>query len=347
MRKGRGCGESVETATCIIFGEQMLLESQNAALVAVVRPGLHAPESLLETTITLGDSVSFGRVSNWVRDPGVFRDTIGEDLSNLVRAASFGFEIRFNVPPDQQTLTSSPGPSERQAERSLRNAALAFWLARPVEMFIPFLIRGEARCGQLHWRGARSTDAWIRRGFSRAQSGLTLSMSDAAEAVRISEAIARVTRPGSIAIAIDALWTAITTRSEAVAFLLYWVALEALFGTEKTERVTAAIVRRLHGFAVEELNQPVLSKREVSKYYRHRSAIVHGRGFVPKDRDAAEELGRVASSVEQLLRKAMIQIVKDDALSSALNSTDREAYLERRYPLDEGLGDTGEEPAAG
>jgi hypothetical protein len=307
------------------------------AIVALIEPepGLVLPEEVSTTAFEFEPGVSIGRVPDWCRDPGVFETMLEPEHKRIVGSARHAFSAEFlyvesATHGNPQNLT----PEEVRAERRIRNAILAMWLAHPFGFEVPFAVRASAReDARFRWDGGGRPDMDVQIGWRSDpdNSGNPVPGHALREARVLYEGMTSLPASGAVAVALEALWYSLTLRKPLLAFLVLWIALEALFGPSGPERVTACLKRWIPGFAEEMAGIGGLSKGTVDKWYRARCKIAHGRSLRPTDAKKAAELTETAKSVENVARRSLVAILKDPSLAVLLNGESRELELARRY----------------
>jgi hypothetical protein len=109
---------------------------------------------------------------------------------------------------------------------------------------------------------------------------------------------------------------------ETVRYLLFWVALEALFGPEDGREITFRLSQRV-GFLLGVSKEEARQLFETAKAgYGFRSKIVHGQW--KQDPSATERM----AEAEGLLRRAYTRILETPDLADTFSSKKREVYLD-------------------
>ena len=131
-----------------------------------------------------------------------------------------------------------------------------------------------------------------------------------------------VTRETSVWTAFRAAWAGLQMNVESVRYLLFWVALEALFGTEDGREITFRLSQRL-GFFLGTTREEARELFKAAKAgYGFRSKIVHGRW--KQDPNATKRMGEV----ESLFRGAFVRILEAQALVDTFSTNRREEFLD-------------------
>ena len=131
-----------------------------------------------------------------------------------------------------------------------------------------------------------------------------------------------VTRDTSLWTAIKATWAGLQMNNETVRCLLFWVALEALFGPEDAREITYRLSQRV-GFFLGANREDARQLFETAKAgYHFRSKIVHGRW-----KEDPNSTVRMAEA-ESLCRRAFARILEEQACIETFSSKRRETFLD-------------------
>lgn len=138
----------------------------------------------------------------------------------------------------------------------------------------------------------------------------------------LHKALLDLTRDTSLWTAFRAVWAGLQINIEAVRCLLFWVALEALFGPEDGREITYRLAQRV-GFFLGANREEARQVFEVAKAgYGFRSKVVHGRW--KQDPKATQRM----AEAESLFRGAFARILEDAALVETFSTKKRETFLD-------------------
>lgn len=96
-------------------------------------------------------------------------------------------------------------------------------------------------------------------------------------AKQLNDNLIRLKRSGPIWISVRSLWEALTATVEwPIRYLVFWIVLEALFGSSDGREVTYRLSQRLASFAAKDKSKRLEYSKMIRKSYDWRSKIVHG-----------------------------------------------------------------------
>lgn len=169
--------------------------------------------------------------------------------------------------------------SSRNPEKSVADAALALWLSRQC---------GFALQPKLSYERIR--DHEVLRTFN---SNETVLLGDeeahySAHDIQTADRIARAleTSSGAIEVAATFFMLAANTWSWQVQFLLRWMALEALFGTDEKMELSFRLRQNISLFHAKSEAEAVALFSSLGKWYSTRSSLSHGAGLKLADEEA-------------------------------------------------------------
>ena len=141
-------------------------------------------------------------------------------------------------------------------------------------------------------------------------------------AAALHKGLLEVTRDTSVWTAFRAAWAGLQVNIESVRCLLFWVALEALFGPEDGREITYRLSQRV-GFFLGSNREEARQLFETAKAgYGFRSKVVHGRW--KQDPNATKRM----AEAESLFRSAFTRILETQALVETFSGKKREAFLD-------------------
>lgn len=141
-------------------------------------------------------------------------------------------------------------------------------------------------------------------------------------AAGLHKALLSVNRDTSLWTAVRAAWAGLQMNIETVRCLLFWVALEALFGPEDGREITYRLSQRV-GFLLGASRAEARQLFETAKSgYAFRSKIVHGQW--KQDANATKRM----AEAEDLFRRALTHILKDETLVEIFSTKKREVFLD-------------------
>lgn len=184
-------------------------------------------------------------------------------------------------PPTDAASTLLKGPlfalssSSRNAERSVADAALALWLSHPCGFSLQPILTYERVEGQEALRAFNSNEIMLLGAIGDADAHF--SRQDISAADRLARALDR--SGGAVRIAATLLMTAASTWSQQVQFLLRWMALEALFGTDEKTELSFRLRQNISLFHAKGEVEAITLFALLGKWYGARSRLAHGAGL--------------------------------------------------------------------
>lgn len=299
------------------------------AFAAVLAPGVILEPLLSETLIDFGHGVRASKPPEWLENYFMYEAHLAGGALRELRNSTLAFSTEF-----EYEAGSGPGHFDRPAKEELaaaervRQALVSLWIAQPIDVEVSFSVHGAELDETLQWSRAQVRPARMLIGFgSDDRRGNHVRADRIQLARRIFDGLRSPPALGSFKTAELALWHATNAQVAQVTTLLHWIALEALFGSDTSEKVTQRIVGWLHSFAVHRLGITSLRPRDVYRLYANRSQLVHGRTFATSDVLQRERWLEASTKVEGLLRAALQAIALDTHLRRAFSGPLRERFL--------------------
>lgn len=141
-------------------------------------------------------------------------------------------------------------------------------------------------------------------------------------AAALHKGLLEVSRDTSVWTAFSAAWAGLQMNIELVRCLLFWVALEALFGPENGREITFRLSQRV-GFFLGANPESARTLFETAKAgYGFRSKVVHGQW--KQDPNATKRM----AEAEGLFRNAFTHILETPALVETFCTKKREVFLD-------------------
>lgn len=207
------------------------------------------------------------------------------------------------------------------AAEKLQLTNLALWLARPTR--IGFKITVDSFMPEDEWvcRQSRRISPFI---YHQEYKDNTLNAEDIKFAKNILTLIFKYMQ-GSVWRSLILLHWALISEGWDERFLLLWVAIEALFGSEDSREITYRLSQRTAFFLGNNREEIQTIYEEVKKGYIWRSRLVHGRSL---EKLKAEISYKILYETEELVRKALCHILSNESIINIFNSKKREPYLD-------------------
>ena len=119
-----------------------------------------------------------------------------------------------------------------------------------------------------------------------------------------------------------ASWAALGMPTPEIRYLLFWIALEALFGPDDARETTFRLSQRIAMFLAEDSDEARRLFQTAKKCYSFRSKVAHGRWKYDPNADS------LMAETEKLIRRSMLRLLTDQDLVSKFHGKGREVYLD-------------------
>lgn len=208
------------------------------------------------------------------------------------------------------------------AHDRIRIANLALWLAHPTALHVDFVITAEPEptaSGSAILTNMLESIKPLQK-YEKAK----LKQKDLESADRLATAIQGLGRPSPVWTALRFLWLALAEEVWEVRYVSLWVAIEALFGPENGNGVSAKLRRRIAKFLNADANEAVKARAKVKEAYEWRSAAVHGGRLDRLDPDVAQEQILLT---EGIVLTSLRKILLNSTLTAEFSASSRERYL--------------------
>jgi hypothetical protein len=216
---------------------------------------------------------------------------------------------------------SELGKEQQLATYKLFRTHLALWLAQPTPLSIEKMVHAEKYGAEWLTRHIVSYDGVRPLGEYQGQE---FSLDDFSQAKTLLPKLLSLPKGGTVHTALSAVTRARIEGSWEIRFLLYWLAMESLFGPVDGREIAFRLSQRAALFlergatAQEIFNQ-------INKSYGWRSKIVHGLR-VSKLKDGEPE--KLLRESEELLRRIFLLIFNAPTTAETFDGNDREKFLD-------------------
>ena len=295
--------------------------------IALINPSYLDNNNVFQNPVSIAD-VTIQKKPEWMKDWVSQRNT-KESLSYHQRCVIEDAEHCFITEYDAESL-GEPDPNwHGRNERSKQeiNAEkimfcnLALWIVKPTCLNFDILLHFHTY-GQYVMRECSAYPPLLHHVQDENEN---LTPRDIESAKVILQEINGLERKGAVWIALQSLWTA-TTASLAhwtTRYLMIWIALEALFGTNI--EISHRISERVAFFLVPNRIAAKEKYKTAKKCYDWRSKIVHGRDL--------EKLGPITSEQilydsEYFIRESIKKVLINKHLIGKFDEPNRERYLD-------------------
>lgn len=198
-------------------------------------------------------------------------------------------------------------------------ANLALWLTRPSPVCFAVVLHASLCVSQpIIQQTQRCSELLCHPSDVEAR----ITYADLPLAAKLHKGLLEVTRDTALWTAVRSAWAGLQMNIETIRCLLFWVALEALFGPEDGREITYRLSQRV-GFFLGANRVEARQLFETAKAgYSFRSKIVHGQW--KKDLNATKRMAQA----ESLFRRALVRILEDQALVTTFSTKKRENFLD-------------------
>lgn len=224
--------------------------------------------------------------------------------------------------PMQKSKKGERESYQEYAEQRFAFAYLALWIIRPSKISLEVITHYQQIDGIYTFRSSISQDGF--RVHKHDMNNL-LFTDGLNEAKIINEALFPLPRNSTIVKATKLIFSALCDRYWVTRYVLNWIAMEALFGSESPQETTFRLSQRAAFFLAETRDQARALFDEIKDGYSWRSKAVHGQRL---HKLKGEESLVLSYKLQEYLRKALRRILNDPDLIQTFNGKGREEYLD-------------------
>lgn len=250
--------------------------------------------------------------------------TVGILLGGEIRSRPVSFVSDFEDPIPQPSPGNYNHPSEllQKAQEAIRIANICLWIAQPSGIGFEEIFTANDAVDGFQIRGMQQLPCIVPH---HEDINNPITLNGLSKAMVLNTRWGPVPRDCPLGLARAVVSKALLDDWPASRYLLFWVALEALFaptgGGETTYRLAIRMAKFLE-------SDPIRRKERFLKIkdcYRWRSNIAHGRKG--SQHKPAEE-NEIFLQTESLLRESLVAILAELQLVDIFNGIERENYLE-------------------
>ena len=214
---------------------------------------------------------------------------------------------------------------EDRAEEQVQLFILASWLAQPLPITVELIIHASDPDNINHWR-IESLKQVERTGPGPFDASAELGQGSVQQSRELFAAIDRLPRSGPVWTALHTLWTALQERNRGdLRVLLFWVAVEALFGPEDAREMRHRLAERMALFLAGRGEEARGLYRDVKRGYDLRSKIAHGMRVEKLDVETGE---RRLDEIQGWLRRSLCSILLCEEAVETFSGSNRERFLD-------------------
>ena len=281
------------------------------------------------TDLSPTDACDFGGgfvlapLPDWVRTDTQLENLNRHDRESVLRA-THGLICQYDAEalgdPDPDWQGSEPRSiQERKYDEGVL-AMLSLWLSCPGPANFTTVMHGPVRDGPVTLVQRLQSHSAILCHPQNINDRLTARHLPLAADVH--RALLETGREGSLWTAAVATWQGLQMNIEGIRLVLFWVALEALFGPDDAREITYRVSQRIGLFLSEDRAQARRIFTQAKKGYAFRSKVVHGRSF--RRTGGTERM----AEVESFVRQSLTRILPDNELRRIFSGAGREPYLD-------------------
>ncbi len=290
-----------------------------------VTPLLHGK---LDYPFTWGENTRLDSLPEWL-----FEKDVAGNLSKWQRNRLDNCQLAL-IEEYQASSLGDPDPSwEGAPARSKQDCAqermqfviLAIWLAKPSPLTFEIVVHAHAPDDSGRWLVNQLLQ--IPRTYpDPGEEDADVTREDLEESSALFDAIVRLPRDSAVWTALFTVWRALQENRQAeYRILLFWVALEAIFGPQDAREIRHRISERMALFLASPGEEAKKVYREAKRGYDLRSKIAHG--FNVRDLDPNKAVIQMRQAADWL-RDSLRKILRDEDLMNVLNSKSREDFLD-------------------
>ena len=287
----------------------------------IVIPLYGFPRSITED-VAFGGGFILGALPEWVRTESML-ENLNRHQRRDVENADVAFRARYEAAalgdPDPEWTGDQPRAIQESKYDAGVLANLALWLARPSPVGFTAVIHApEREPSPVAQRISTHSQLLCHPRDVNAQ----VTAEDVELASRLHTNLLSIRRGTALWTVVRSMWAGLQLNEEAIRCVLFWVALEAMFGPEDGREITYRISQRVGLFLGEDPERARELFQTAKRGYRYRSKIVHG-----KWNQDPQGIDRMAEA-EEMARLSLSKILQDDALMKVFLGADREEFLD-------------------
>jgi hypothetical protein len=282
---------------------------------------LHGIPEGLTGNVPFGDGFVLCPVPDWVRSDSMLKSLNKHD-QRRVQQASAAFCAKYQAEALGDPDPNWTGPNPRAIQDSKYDAGvlanLALWLACPSGAGFTVVLHGPER----EWGVAAQRVSSHQPLLCNPRDEGRLTAADVLKAAGLHNSLLSIDRRTAMWTVVRAVWSGLQMNSEPVRCILFWVALEAMFGPSDGREITYRLSQRYALY----MGQSRAERKELfsvaKRGYAFRSKLVHGEW-----RTDSKASGRMAEA-EQMARTAVVSILSNPDHRGLFCSERREAFLD-------------------
>lgn len=292
--------------------------------VAPVQYSWGLPEDIV-LPFKIGENVFFSELPDWVRTEDFLNlvcSSFREELNDIKFCIMVEYEAEALGSPDPHWQGEKPIAIQQSALDKIHYVNLALWLVKPSGFNFNTVFH------------VQKNGKWSLRELSEVSPLCPLpdyedvehTKADFELATKLYESLRGLAIEDTVHTAVQSTIRALMETGWTLRYLLFWLAVESLFGATKDRGETAyRLSQRVAFFLGENPEQAHSLFLKVKSGYKWRSNIVHGLRLSKLTSDKSKDL---LLELEGYVRNAMLKILTDIKLITFFEGKDRESFLD-------------------
>jgi len=282
---------------------------------------LHNLDLPITSHIQFGDGFVLQETPDWVKNDNFILSQLSMNERESLKYAKLALVSEYQASAIGEKDPAFSG-SSRTIQQSKSETAiianLAFWLVQPSPLC--FTVAFHA----LTWPQPVPQQTEVRTPNFCHPDDLEnrLSLSQVIEAGRLHGTLMSIARDNALFSGVRHVCAALAMYQPDLRYSLFWIALEALFGSENPNEIAYKLSQRIAFIVSKGPDEAKQQFKKAKNCYGVRSTIVHGRWqYSPK-------MNQFLGDTEQIVRDVFLRLLRDPDLPSTFASKDRDKFLE-------------------
>lgn len=289
-----------------------------------IAPVGYGTKNITKINFQFDNNFILGPMPEWfINDK--WKTNLNANEKDRLKRSQIGFQIKYKASslgdPDPSFKGEEKRSLQDKAEELVGFALLSIWITKPSLL-----------CCRLYTHWEHTNGTWIWREINRNRGFLihpkdvkqNITEEDLVKAKNLYSGIIKCPRKNNLWTAIRTVFCALSSYPWSTQYLLFWIAIEALFGD--SSEITYRISQRLALFMENDKQIAYELFKKIKNSYTHRSSIAHGSSVPGKTR---EERERIGFDLQEILCKSLIMILEDQEKIRIFSSKDRKEFLDK------------------
>ena len=277
-----------------------------------------------DVRFAFADDLVLTNLPSWVKTDRLVNDLSPQDCS-VIAETSHCFSVEYEAQafgsPDPEWKGDEPRSIQGSKQDLVVLANLALWLSRPSPACFVFAIHGP-KLGESAMAQSINQPSPLLCHPSDLET--RLSTEDVELARDLHSSLVQLPQDHSVWTATRSTWAALQMNIRQIRYLLFWVALEALYGPEDARETTFRLAQRMALFLAETPSEARKLFVAAKRCYGFRSKVAHGRW----KQSPKVKVDSQMAETETLVRRSMVRILGNSELTAKFRGKERESYLD-------------------